>query len=74
MSFPGLATNYCLENRLNHMCIMECSSDHKISHSSKFRLTLKCNSTCYMTECSLYSYQTQVFDKKKCSFLALLSG
>ena len=39
-SIPGPATNHCLGNRLKHKRTMEFPSNHKISHSTEFRLTL----------------------------------
>ena len=73
MSIPGLATHHCLGNGLNHMHIMECPNGHKISHSSESSLTSKHNSTRYMTECLLYSYQTQLFKMVLCARCDLVS-
>ena len=51
MYIPGPATKHYQGNGLNHMCAMECSSDHKIPHSSEFRLASN------ITECWLYVNQ-----------------
>ena len=39
MSIHGSATNHCLGNGPNHIHATECPIDHRISHSSEFRLT-----------------------------------
>ena len=76
ISSPEPETNHCPGNGLNHMCIIECPNDHKISPSIEFWSSHKLVTqlvTQQIVDSYLPNLTQEKFDTKQNGLIMILS-